>query len=273
MSDKAEVPDKSKTSDKLLASVIVLNCLIPGKNVKDIFDVIISNTDNNQVSSLAEAIRNCRLVLFKDIDLSRLKLYKNKEYAESVIIYTLMKDNVAILDGTEWMDPENAIYNYFNVDIEFISKLKEAIKAKNSQTFTNVDAKDIKLWKVPISVDHVNLLNNLSLEDGEELLAINEIGDYWTEKLPKKHIHVIVSPPEATATSEVLKLREEVASLKKKLSKSEYEFDIIVKPKQKTNKWTVNIEQGTLISDLKDYIRELYKPLALENDGAVLKSS
>ncbi|GBB88950.1 hypothetical protein RclHR1_15570010 [Rhizophagus clarus] len=257
MSDKAEVPDKSKTSDKLLASVIVLNCLIPGKNVKDIFDVIISNTDNNQVSSLAEAIRNCRLVLFKDIDLSRLKLYKNKEYAESVIIYTLMKDNVAILD----------------VDIEFISKLKEAIKAKNSQTFTNVDAKDIKLWKVPISVDHVNLLNNLSLEDGEELLAINEIGDYWTEKLPKKHIHVIVSPPEATATSEVLKLREEVASLKKKLSKSEYEFDIIVKPKQKTNKWTVNIEQGTLISDLKDYIRELYKPLALENDGAVLKSS
>ncbi|CAB4430127.1 unnamed protein product [Rhizophagus irregularis] len=35
MSDKAEVPDKSKTSDKLLAGVIVLNCLIPGENVKE----------------------------------------------------------------------------------------------------------------------------------------------------------------------------------------------------------------------------------------------
>ncbi|RGB29793.1 hypothetical protein C1646_736727 [Rhizophagus diaphanus] len=98
MSNKAEIPDKSKTSDKLLAGVIVLSCLIPGRKVKDIFD----------------AIRNRRLDLFKDIDSSRLKLYKNKEYAESVIIDLLMKDNVAILDGTEWMDPEKAIYNYFN---------------------------------------------------------------------------------------------------------------------------------------------------------------
>ena len=114
MSNKAEVPDKSKISDKLLAGDIDLNCLISGENVKGIFDITISNANNNRVSSLAEAIRNRRLDLFKDIDSSRLKLYKNKEYAESAIIYTLMKDNMAILDGTEWMDPENAIYNYFN---------------------------------------------------------------------------------------------------------------------------------------------------------------
>ncbi|RIA95351.1 hypothetical protein C1645_816855 [Glomus cerebriforme] len=81
---------------------------------------------------------------------------------------------------------------------------------------------------------------------------------------PEEHIHALVSPPKSTATSEVLKLREEVASLKEKLSKSEYEFDIVVKPKQKANKWTINIEQGTL-SDLKDYIREL--PPALETMG------
>ena len=114
MTDKAEVPDKSKTSDKINAGVIVLNCLIPSEKVNGIFSVIISNANNNRVSSLAEAIRNRRLDLFKDIDSSRLKLYKNKEYAESVIIYTLMKDNVAILDGTELMDPENAIHSYFN---------------------------------------------------------------------------------------------------------------------------------------------------------------
>ncbi|PKB93915.1 hypothetical protein RhiirA5_440015 [Rhizophagus irregularis] len=41
------------------------------------------------------------------------------------------------------------------------------------------------------------------------------------------------------------------------------------KPKQKANKWSINIEQASL-KDLKDYIREMYKPLALENDGAVL---
>ena len=112
MTDKAEVPDKSKTSDKLeklLADDIVLNCLIPGENVKGIFGVTISNANNNQVSSLAEVIRNRRLDLFKDIDSSRLKLYKNKENADSVIIRNLINDNVAILDGTELMDPKNTI--------------------------------------------------------------------------------------------------------------------------------------------------------------------
>src|SRR5579859_2056435 len=47
------------------------------------------------------------------------------------------------------------------------------------------------------------------------------------------------------------------------------EFDVVVSPKRKANKWTVNIEQAGL-EDLKDYIRELYRPPALENDGAVL---
>ena len=59
---------------------------------------------------LAEAIRNRRLDLFKDIDSSRLKLYN----ADSVIIRNLINDNVVILDGTELMDPENTIYSYFN---------------------------------------------------------------------------------------------------------------------------------------------------------------
>ena len=112
MSDKTKTPDKL---DKFLAGGnIILYCLIPGEDMKDIFDVQISSANKNQVSSLAEVIRNRRLDLFKDIDSSRLKLYKNKEYTESVIIYTLMKDNVAILDGTELMNPENAIHSYFN---------------------------------------------------------------------------------------------------------------------------------------------------------------
>ena len=118
----------------------------------------------------------------------------------------------------------NTTANAFEVDIEkdkSISKLKEAIKTKNSQTFANVDAKDIKLWKVPISDDHDDQLRNLSLEDSDELLAINEIGEYWTEKPPKKRIHVLVEPPESSATSsEVLELREQLASLQALLNKS-----------------------------------------------------
>jgi len=118
MSDKTEVPDKSKTPDKLKKFLagedIILNCLIPGKNVNGIFSVPIFNTNKNQVSSLADEIKNCCLDRFKDNDSSRLKLYKNKANADSVIIRNLINDNVAILDDTELMDPENAIYSYFN---------------------------------------------------------------------------------------------------------------------------------------------------------------
>ena len=53
MTDKTEVPDKPETSDKskldklLEGGNITLNCLIPGKEARDIFKVTISNTNNN----------------------------------------------------------------------------------------------------------------------------------------------------------------------------------------------------------------------------------
>ena len=47
------------------------------------------------------------------------------------------------------------------------------------------------------------------------------------------------------------------------------DFDVIVHLKQKPNKWTANIEHVTL-KGLKDYIRKMYHPLALENDRAEL---
>src|SRR2546421_11664785 len=80
MSDKTEVPDKPKTPDKLekflAGGDIILNCLIPGEGVNDIFKVTISNANNNRVSSLADEIRNRRLDRFQDIDSTSLALYK-----------------------------------------------------------------------------------------------------------------------------------------------------------------------------------------------------
>ncbi|CAI2191241.1 7858_t:CDS:2, partial [Funneliformis geosporum] len=103
-----------------------------------------------------------------------------------------------------------------------------------------------------------------------KLLATREIGDYWTEKPPKRNIHVIVEPPETIATSSrEQELLDRIASLEASLNKSVYEFDVIIKPKQKANKWIANIEHATL-KDLKEYIRGLYKSPALENDKAVL---
>src|SRR5437763_3261337 len=48
------------------------------------------------------------------------------------------------------------------------------------------------------------------------------------------------------------------------------DFDVVVHPKRKPNKWTANIENATL-EGLKDYIRKVYQPPELENDGAELK--
>jgi hypothetical protein len=128
----------------------------------------------------------------------------------SITLFCLVKGNTSV--------------NAFSVKIsrdEPISELKKAIKAENSQTFANVDAKDIKLWKVKIPDDQDDLLSNLTLNDGDELLATREIGDYWTEKPLKRNIHVIVEPPESTtASSEVLELKEQLASLQALLNKS-----------------------------------------------------
>ena len=118
----------------------------------------------------------------------------------------------------------NTLANAFPVDIDkdqLVGHLKKVIKAEQPQTFANVDAKDLKLWKVPISDDHDDQLRNLSLEDSDELLAIRKISKYFPDSPPEEHIHVLVSPPEATtASSEVLELRERLASLQALLNKS-----------------------------------------------------
>ncbi|CAG8743170.1 19429_t:CDS:2, partial [Rhizophagus irregularis] len=86
-SDKTKTPDKL---DKFLAGGdITLNCLISDEEVNDIFEIMISNANNNSVSSLAKAIRTCHLDRFQDIDLTNLALYRVAFIADSVIINSL----------------------------------------------------------------------------------------------------------------------------------------------------------------------------------------
>jgi hypothetical protein len=123
----------------------------------------------------------------------------------------------------------NTTTNAFPVHIDkdsLVGDLKDTIKAKKAPEFDHFPADKLKLWKVEIGGDHLNdQLKNLKLNSNDKLSAINEIGDYWTKKLPKKSVHVIVKPPASTSASDkVLKLREEVTLLKEKLSKSEYDM-------------------------------------------------
>ena len=75
----------------------------------------------------------------------------------------------------------NTTASAFAVDIDrekLVSHLKEVIKESQKPFFDSVPTKDIKLWKVTISGDQDDQLRNLILQDSDELLAINDIGDY-----------------------------------------------------------------------------------------------
>src|SRR5688572_19980673 len=138
----------------------------------------------------------------------------------------------------------NTIANAFSVKInrdEPISELKKAIKAEKQNDFAGVDADKLKLWKVEISDERDDILGNLLLQDEHKLPATREIGEYWAEKPPKRHIHVIVSPPETT-TGKCLSM---FYLSNKKFVVTKYQFGheylcfsfllLIVKPAQKTH--------------------------------------
>jgi hypothetical protein len=121
----------------------------------------------------------------------------------------------------------NTTASAFAVDIDrekLVSHLKEVIKESQKPFFDSIPTKDIKLWKKEIPDDQDDLLSNLILNDEPELLATREIGDYWTEKPPKRNIHVIVEPPESTATTSnrEQELLDRISSLEEALNKSEY---------------------------------------------------
>ncbi|RIA79569.1 hypothetical protein C1645_798097 [Glomus cerebriforme] len=108
MSDKAEVSNKSKTSDKLEKFLagrdIILNYFIPGKGVNDIF----------------EAIRNRHLDRFQDIDSNELALYKVGFVADSIIINTLRNNNVFIVERSVEMEPQDRIFIHFPIQPQHI---------------------------------------------------------------------------------------------------------------------------------------------------------
>ena len=92
----------------------------------------------------------------------------------------------------------NTTVSAFEVVVEkdkSISHLKKVIKAEQPQTFANVDAKDLKLWKVTTPGDQDDQLRNLILQDKDELLATKKISKYFPDSPPEEHIHVIVKLP------------------------------------------------------------------------------
>ncbi|PKK55697.1 hypothetical protein RhiirC2_703690 [Rhizophagus irregularis] len=119
MSDKTKESDKSKTPDKLdkflAGGDITLNCLISDEGVNDIFEVTISNANNNRVSSLAEAIRTRRPDRFQYIDSTNLALYRVAFIADSVIINSLRNISEFEVEGAIRMEPQDTIFTHFPI--------------------------------------------------------------------------------------------------------------------------------------------------------------
>ncbi|CAI2191918.1 19399_t:CDS:2, partial [Funneliformis geosporum] len=111
-----------KISKKVVDQLISLNpnihiekCTItPASFVNDIFEVTISNANDNRVSSLAEAIRNRRLDRFQDIDLNELALYRVDFISDSVVIQTLRNNEVFEVEGAVRMELQDRIFNHFS---------------------------------------------------------------------------------------------------------------------------------------------------------------
>ena len=106
---------------------------------------------------------------------------------------------------------ENPYENAFAVEIDttkLVSFFRDAIKEKNTQAFANVDAKDLKLWKVDISLEEENeklkLVNekiNVNIKDeleGVELKPLSKISKHFPSQPADEYIHIIVQRPVET---------------------------------------------------------------------------
>ncbi|KAF9284123.1 hypothetical protein BGZ68_004905 [Mortierella alpina] len=82
---------------------------------------------------------------------------------------------------------------------ETVDGLKELIKEKNSNIFSDVDAYQLTLWKVSIPVAPNGERKEISLVDvpsKEEFDETDDISDVFKVKPPKKTIHIIVQRPQ-----------------------------------------------------------------------------
>ncbi|KAG0237786.1 hypothetical protein BGX31_003485 [Mortierella sp. GBA43] len=100
----------------------------------------------------------------------------------------------------------------FSVDVDpsaTIYDLKEAIKAKKSNDFKDIDADRLTLWRVsiPIINDDENpiLLDGVGSGDKKKLGPADELSDVFKEEPPKKTIHILIQcPPSGLSEGEIV---------------------------------------------------------------------
>ena len=74
--------------------------------------------------------------------------------------------------------------------------LKKAIVTEKPNRLQGIDADSLRLWKKEVTEEEKDGLQLSDLNDGDELRATLDIGDYFEEAPPKRKIHIIVKIPE-----------------------------------------------------------------------------
>ncbi|KAG0042488.1 hypothetical protein BGZ89_006885, partial [Linnemannia elongata] len=162
-----------------------------------------------------------------------------------------------------------ATSNAFSVEIEptkTVDALKNAIKTKKAPEFDNIAADKLTLWCVPIPVVPANKHKSIVLDDfleaATELDPTDDVADVFSEKPPKKTIHIIVQRPLSDATHpEVAALRKQLSTLeqfKAEMTHNTINVGIIVKPERKVVcNWSAAIDTAT-VADLMKTLVEFY---------------
>ncbi|KAF9398197.1 hypothetical protein BGZ94_006079, partial [Podila epigama] len=83
---------------------------------------------------------------------------------------------------------------------ETVGELRKLIKAENAVDFTDVDAKNLTLWRVSIPIIEDNdelpiLLNNVPDNERKKLGPATRISKVFPEDLPEETVHIIVQRP------------------------------------------------------------------------------
>ncbi|KAG0038060.1 hypothetical protein BGZ82_001195 [Podila clonocystis] len=92
----------------------------------------------------------------------------------------------------------------FTVEVDrtkTVDHLKDLIKAKKANDFSDIDADKLTLWRVSILDDDDDdenlpiLLGNIPGKDRKKLKAAHELSDLFNEKPAKRTIHIIDQHP------------------------------------------------------------------------------
>jgi len=111
------------------------------------------------------------------------------------------------------------IENAFTVKVdndETISELKEIIKIKKQNTFNDIDANELSLWKINASLDKLNQFiceNDTDVKTiGVQLFPLDKVGKEFPEPADKR-VHVIVQHNKASTS-----IAEKIKELETKLN-------------------------------------------------------